>query len=202
MADKIVTYNGKMIAGPSGTGMVIVPEKGCKIGDDIWDIRCINYIDPCMTDYTSYLENKWRLDGDMLGYAIVNGMVLYSIEAIKYLADNQDTLFPGWHIATSTELHNLGDYVATLSDWDPLAGTGPRDFNLYEIPDGKWFSSSNDQWNDMGGWFAESTIGGETEQIQLMWSYSPGSNTYYIEYNAGTLNSDNALIPVRLVKNK
>jgi hypothetical protein len=25
MADKIVTYNGKMIAGPSGTGMVIVP---------------------------------------------------------------------------------------------------------------------------------------------------------------------------------
>lgn len=198
MADKILTFNGMTISGPGGTGMLGIWEKGCKIGDDIWDIRCLDYIDPCMTDYTSNYENDDLLDGDMLGYAIVDGRVLYSIEAIKYLANNQDTLFPGWHLATSTELHNLGDYVATLSDWEPLEGTGPRDFNLYEIPDGKWYPSNH--WSDMGGNFCEAVIGGEAEQIQLMWSYSPGSDTYYFKYNAGTI--DGALIPVRLVKNK
>ena len=202
MADKIVKFNGKILSGPGRTGMLCVLEKGCKIGGDIWDIRCLDYIDPCMTDYTNNYENNYLLDGDMLGYAIVNGRVLYSIEAIKYMADNQDTLFPGWHLATSTELHNLGNYVATLSDWDPLTGTGPRDFNLYEIPDGKWYAYTN-KWSDMGGFFNEAVIGGEAEQISIGWSYSPDSDDiYYIEYNAGTLNSDNALMPVRLVKNK
>ena len=198
MANKIVTFNGKSLSGPGGTGMLYVFEKGCKIGDDIWAIRCLDYIDPCMTDYTSYIENKDRLDGDELGYAIVDGKVLYSIEAIRYLTDNQDTLFPGWHIATSTELHNLGDYVATLSNWGPLEGTGPRDFNLYEIPDGLFYTKND--WYVMGGWFNEAVIGGEDEQIQLGWSYSPGFDTYYHEYES--LDSDGTLIPVRLVKNK
>lgn len=198
MANKIVTFNGKTLSGPGRTGMLYVFENGCKIGDDIWDIRCLDYIDPCMTDYTSYIGNNYALDGDMLGYAIVNGKVLYSIEAIRYLVDNQDTLFPGWHIATSTEIHNLGDYIATLSDWVPLIGTGSRDFNLYEIPDGKWYTNYN-RWNDMGGWFGESAIGGEAEVIQLMWSYST-SDIYYSKYES--LDSNGILMPVRLVKNK
>lgn len=129
MADKILTFNGKTISGPSGTGMVMIkepdPAHQVVIGGKTY--RTVNMPDgkvwlaenldfawdglpvPTSTAYTkntpqamyyNYDESTYGWDGYKCG-------LLYNWYAVKYLEDNKSTLIPGWHVPTKSEYESL-----------------------------------------------------------------------------------------------
>ena len=129
MADKILTFNGKMISGPSGIGMAVLkepdPAHQVVIGGKTY--RTVNMPDgkvwlaenldfawdglpvPTSTAYTkntpqamyyNYDESTYGWDGYKCG-------LLYNWYAVKYLEDNKSTLIPGWHVPTKSEYESL-----------------------------------------------------------------------------------------------
>lgn len=207
MADKILTFNGKTLSGPSGTGIAMVLEPGCRIGNDIWYPYDLDYKDPTMDNFTEYVDNVERLPGEKpFGYAIVNGHTLYTYEAIIYLRENQDTLFPGWHLATMSELENLSDYAHAVEDsggdwYEALDTKGPKGFNF---SDAYWFIQyvkvyTSWYW-DRGTGFGDMSIGGRDGIWNIRTIYGLDDDLY--TYVDQIRNANTVLFTVRLVKNK
>lgn len=139
MADKILTFNGKTISGPSGTGMVVLkePVHEVTIGgktyrtvlmpdgkewlaenlDFAWDGLPVPTSDAREVEtpqamYYNYDESTYGWNGYKCG-------LLYNWYAVKYLEDNKSTLIPGWHVATNAEW----DALATAVGGKSTAGT-------------------------------------------------------------------------------
>lgn len=206
MADKILTFNGKTISGPSGTGMVMVLEPGCRIGNDIWYPYDLDYKDPTMEDFTEYVENEERLPGnEPFGYAVVEGHTLYTYQAVIYLKENQSTLFPGWHLATMSELENLADYAHAIEDsggdwYEALDTKGPKGFNFSDaycfMDYVNWF----DWYWQEGSGFGDRTIGGSDGIWNIRTTYGLDDSLY--DYDDFIKNEYAVLFTVRLIKDK
>ena len=137
MADKILTFNGKTISGPSGTGMVMVkePDPGfidigdrryntVTIGNQVWLKENLDYIfnglnvsseeSPITGEPT--VPTAWYYKDGIDGVYYDNRL-LYNGYAIKYLEDNKSTLLPkGWHVPTLADWQTLFDTVSMISD--------------------------------------------------------------------------------------
>ena len=211
MADKIVKFNGKILSGPGRTGMLCVLEKGCKIGDDIWAPYDLDYKDPTMEDFSEYIipsdTQPHQLPGSKpFGYAIVEGHTLYTYEAIKYLRENQTTLFSGWHLATMSELENLSDYAHSVDrsggDWyEALDTKGPKGFNLSDAYSFMQVSSTGSYYFWLRGTgFGDITIGGDYGIWNIQTEYGLDDDTY--EYSSLIRNENGCLFTLRLVKDK
>lgn len=211
MADKILTFNGKTISGPSGTGMAIVPEKGCKIGDDIWYPYDLDYKDPTMEDFSEYIvdfdtQPHWLPGSEPFGYAVVEGHTLYTYQAVIYLREHQSTLFPGWHLATMSELENLADYAHDVErsggDWyEALNTKGPKGFNYSDAYSFMQVGSMGKYYYwERGNGFGNMTIGGAYGIWDVETVYGLDDDIY--EYDTFIRNESGCLFTLRLVKDK
>ena len=138
MADKILTFNGKTIAGPGGTGMVMIkepePDPGfidigdtryntVTIGNQVWITENLEYIfnglnvsseeSPITGEPTT--PTAW-LYKDGIDEVYCDNRLLYNGYAIKYLEDNKSILLPkGWHVPTLADWQTLFDTVSNIS---------------------------------------------------------------------------------------
>jgi hypothetical protein len=186
-------------------------EKGCKIGDDIWAPYDLDYKDPTMADFSEYIipydtQSHFLPGSKPFGYAIVEGHTLYTYEAIKYLRENQNTLFPGWHLATLSELENLADYAHSVErsggDWyEALDTKGPKGFNFSDAYSYMEITSMppNHWWWERGG-FGAMTIGGDYGIWNIKTSY--GLDDLIWEYSDFISDERGCLFTLRLVKDK
>lgn len=159
MAEKILTFNGKTISGPNGTGMVVLKEPApahqVVIGGKTY--RTVNMPDgkvwlaenldfawnglsvptegaSTSTDpqamYYNYDESTYGWNGYKCG-------LLYNWFAVNYLEVHKSTLIPGWHVPTADEWAALADAVGgestagtTLKALDNSAGSNwPSSWN-------------------------------------------------------------------------
>ena len=138
MADKILTFNGKTISGPSGGGGIVVlkepaPAHQVVIGgktyrtvqmpdgnewlaenlDFAWDgLPVPTSGASSSTDpqamYYNYDESTYGWNGYKCG-------LLYNWYAVNYLEEHKNTLIPGWHVATDAEWAALATAVGGTS---------------------------------------------------------------------------------------
>lgn len=137
MAEKILTFNGKTISGPNGTGMVVLKEPApahqVVIGGKTY--RTVNMPDGKVW-LAENLDFAWNglsvptegaststdpqamyynYDGSTYGWNGYKCGLLYNWYAVKYLEDNKSTLIPGWHVPTADEWGYLADAVGGAS---------------------------------------------------------------------------------------
>jgi hypothetical protein len=75
-----------------------------KAGSDLVDYKTIDPDEQDPDDYNLYIEE--------------NGKYYFNSNAISYLIDNAETIFPGWHIPTEAEMVDLlSSYDITISDY-------------------------------------------------------------------------------------
>lgn len=135
MADKILTFNGKTISGPSGTGIVMIKEpkpvqgvtiggrtyRTVTIGNQEWMAENLDYkfsgltfrdgVDGNEIDRNANLAQAVYYDYDEATYG-VNGNkygLLYNWKAVNYLNNNLSALDvpSGWHLPTRAEWNSL-----------------------------------------------------------------------------------------------
>lgn len=132
MADRILSFNGKTISGPSGIGIVVVKEpepvhgvtiggrtyRTVTIGNQEWLAENLDYKFnvngsqiPVGQSGVPSTPAAWYYNNNETDYGIDGTYkcgLLYNWYAAKYLDDNKATLLPaGWHVPSSTELTAL-----------------------------------------------------------------------------------------------
>jgi uncharacterized protein (TIGR02145 family) len=182
MADKILTFHGKTISGPSGTGIVMVkepePVQGVTIGGRIyrtvtignqeWLAENLDYkfngcdIGPSDTPST---PAAWYYDNDEATYGIDGTRkcgLLYNWHAVKLLNDNRSELIPGWHVPTNDEWTELANAVGGMA----VAGTimkaanvswatswgGTDDYGFAVLPAGHYIGSFSSVGSSANFW--------------------------------------------------
>lgn len=98
-------------------------------------------------NYYNNDESTYGVNGNKYG-------LMYNGVAVEYLEANKSTLFPGWHVATSTEWLALKNAMPKVGEWDGYYrlhtetgwadywnnGDGTYQFNL---PPGGWYNGSS-----------------------------------------------------------
>lgn len=100
-----VSKNGKKSPESEGVTFKVIG-KEVKIGDYTYRTTLVNMKDivkagDALIDWEAHPGDVDRL------YIERDGRYYFSKEAIEYLVDNTDTIFPGWHIPTRAELDNM-----------------------------------------------------------------------------------------------
>ena len=104
-----VSKNGKKSPESEGVTFRVIG-KGVKIGDYTYRTTVVNIKDivkagDALTDWETHPDDYDSYDKRL--YIERDGRYYFSREAIEYLTDNADTIFPGWHIPTKAELDNM-----------------------------------------------------------------------------------------------
>lgn len=225
MAGKIVTFHGKTISGPSGTGIVMINEpepaqsvnidgrayRTVTIGNQEWMAENLDFkFDGLtfrdgttgneLTDDTTTAQAAYY-DYDEATYGIAGNKcgLLYNWIAVNYLNTHLSGLAvpAGWHVPTCAEWSTLISTAGDNPGWK-LKAVNSFAYDTWSTDDYQFSAVPTGYWNNG---FSSSA----TSQTNFWTSESGGNTSYERTFDSGPMVPENSSFkyicyPVRLVK--
>lgn len=140
----------------------------------------------------------WYYNNDESTYGVAGNKygLLYNGHAAKYLNDNRNSLFPGWHVPTVDEWNELADAIGgaatagtklkSMSGWD--SGNGTDDYGFGGYPAG---GRGNGSFFGLGDvalfWTATATSSSVSYRIRFTTGAEMNSEPMYMSDYASSL---------------